>query len=300
MKNNNPFSGLGVAVVTPFHKQSTSIDFTSLKKTLENLIEKKVDYLVALGTTSESPTLSAKEKMAVVDFMLDIVDNRLPIVLGIGGNDTYETVEKIKETSFEGISGILSVCPYYNKPSQKGIYLHYKNISDVSPLPIIIYNIPGRTGVKISVETTLKIANEMPNVVATKEASGDMMQAMELISQRPQGFSVISGEDALTLPMLAMGADGVISVAANAFPNEMATMVGAALKGDMKTALKNHYDLLPLMQALFEEGNPTGVKAAMEILELANPNVRLPLVKASKNLSNKISTLITELREKQR
>ena len=288
------FSGTGVALVTPFRKQGT-IDFTTLENLIETLIESKVDYIVALGTTSEAATMNERERTALIDNIIEVVDGRKPIVLGMGGNNTLDIVDKIKNMDFTGIDGILSVSPYYNKPQQRGIYLHYKSISEVSPVPIIMYNVPGRTACNVTAETTLQIAADCPNIVATKEASGNISQVMEILRNKPDGFSVISGDDALTIPMMAMGAIGVISVAANAFPKEMSAIVNYALKGDLKKALPLHYKMLPIMNALFEEGNPAGVKAALEIKGLISNNLRLPLVKVSKPLYNKISTLITNL-----
>ena len=288
------FSGTGVALVTPFRKQGM-IDFTTLEKLLETIIESKVDYIVALGTTSEAATMNERERTAVIDNILEVVNGRLPIVLGMGGNNTMDIVDKIKNTDFTGIDGILSVSPYYNKPQQRGIYLHYKSISEVSPVPIIMYNVPGRTACNVTAETTLQIAADCPNIVATKEASGNISQVMEILRNKPDGFSVISGDDALTLPMISLGATGVISVIANAFPKEMSEMVNYSLKGDFKKALPLHYKLLPIMNTLFEEGNPAGVKAALEIKGIISNNLRLPLTKISKPLYNKLSGLISNL-----
>lgn len=288
------FSGTGVALVTPFRKQGT-IDFTTLENLVETVIKSKVDYIVALGTTSEAATMNERERTAIIDNIIEVVNGRVPIVLGLGGNNTLDIVDKIKNMDFTGIDGILSVSPYYNKPQQRGIYLHYKSISEVSPVPIIMYNVPGRTSCNITAETTLQIAADCSNIVATKEASGNISQVMEILRNKPDGFSVISGDDALTLPMMAMGATGVISVAANAFPKEMSEMVNYALKGDLKKALPLHYKLLPIMNALFEEGNPAGVKAALEIKGIISNNLRLPLVKVSKPLYNKLSNMIANL-----
>ena len=236
--------------------------------------------------------MNEKERSAVIDYILEVVNGRLPVVLGMGGNNTLDIIDKIKNTNFAGIDGILSVSPYYNKPQQRGIYLHYKSISEVSPVPIIMYNVPGRTACNVTAETTLQIAIDCPNIVATKEASGNMAQVMEIIRNKPAGFSVISGDDALTMPMMVVGATGVISVVANAFPKEMSQMVNYCLKSDFKNALPLHYKLLPIINALFEEGNPAGVKAALEINGMLSNNLRLPLTKVSKTLYNKLSTLI--------
>lgn len=295
MKQPN-FSGVGVAIVTPFHKHGT-VDFTSLGKIVDHIVENGVDYIVVLGTTGESVTLTAKEKEAVKNFVIEHVDSRIPIVLGVGGNNTQETVDNIRNLNTDGINGILSVSPYYNKPQQKGIFFHYKSISEISPLPVIMYNVPGRTGSNISAETTLQIANELPNIVATKEASGNLNQVMEIIRNKPSHFSVISGDDSLTLPIMALGGVGVISVTANAFPKHFSEMVRLCKSGKYKDAAMIHYKLLPLMNALFEEGSPSGVKAALETLGLCGNNPRLPLVKVSKQLHNKINNLISEIGE---
>lgn len=284
------FSGTGVALVTPFRKQET-IDFTRLEGILNHIISAGADYIVALGTTSEAATMTDSERSALRDYIIETVDGRVPIVLGMGGNNTRQIADTIAQTNFDGISGILSVAPFYNKPNQKGLVQHFSHVAEVSPVPVILYNVPGRTGVNMTAETTLQIANEWHNVVAIKEASGNLSQVMEIIRNKPAHFQVISGDDALTYPMIALGAVGVISVIANAMPQEMSTMVRLALKGDWKKALPLHYRMLPLMNALFDEGNPTGVKELMEIKGLLANNLRLPLVKASKQLQNKISAL---------
>lgn len=291
-----PFTGTGVALVTPFRKQQESVDFTKLEHLIENIIASDVNYIVALGTTSEAATMTESERSAVLEFIVETVGGRLPIMLGMGGNNTLSLTDAIAATNFEGISAILSVAPYYNKPNQRGLMQHYRSVAEASPVPVILYNVPGRTGVNISAETTLALAKECPNIVGIKEASGNMQQVMEILRQRPDGFSVISGDDSLTYPMLAMGADGVISVMANALPKEMSQMVKLALKGDLKKALPLHFRMLPLMNAIFEEGNPTGVKALMEIEGTINNVLRLPLVKASKQLTNKLALLYNEFR----
>lgn len=289
-----PFSGTGVALITPFRKQQENVDFTKLEHLIETIIASGVDYIVALGTTSEAATMTESERAAVQEFIVETVSGRLPIMLGMGGNNTLRLTDTIAATNFEGISGILSVAPFYNKPNQRGLVQHFKSVAEASPVPVIIYNVPGRTGVNIAAETTITLANECPNIVGIKEASGNMSQVMEILRQRPEGFSVISGDDSLTLPMLAMGADGVISVMANALPKEMSQMVKLALKGDIRKALPLHYRMLPLMNAIFDEGNPTGIKALMEMQGQINNVLRLPLVKASKQLTNKLSTLYNE------
>ena len=288
------FTGTGVALITPFRRQQETVDFTKLEALIEHIITSGVDYIVALGTTSVAATMTPSERSAVQSFIVETVAGRCPIMLGLGGNNTLNITDTIAHTSFEGISGILSVTPYYNKPNQRGLLQHYRNIAEVSPVPVIMYNVPGRTGVNLSAETTLTLAHECPNIIGIKEASGNLHQVMEILRQRPDGFRVISGDDALTYPMLTLGADGVISVMANALPKEMSDMVHFALKGDLKKALPLHYRMLPLMNAIFEEGNPAGVKALLEIQGSITNILRLPLVKVSKPLYNKLSTLNNE------
>lgn len=288
------FTGTGVALVTPFRKET--VDFTKLEALIEHIITSGVDYIVALGTTSEAATMTENERSAVQSFIVETVAGRCPIMLGLGGNNTLNLTDTIARTNFDGISGILSVTPYYNKPNQRGLLQHYRNIAEASPVPVIMYNVPGRTGVNLTAETTLTLAHEYPNIIGIKEASGNLQQVMEILRQRPDGFRVISGDDALTYPMLTLGADGVISVMANALPKEMSDMVRFALKGDLKKALPLHYRMLPLMNAIFEEGNPTGIKALLEIQGAISNILRLPLVKSSKTLYNKLSTLHNEFR----
>ncbi|MEE0976833.1 MAG: 4-hydroxy-tetrahydrodipicolinate synthase [Bacteroidales bacterium] len=286
--------GTGVALVTPFHKQG-NIDFTSLGRLIDHTIEGGVDYLVSLGTTSEYPTLSSQEQLAVVEFTIEKVENRVPIVLGMGGNDTRSLVDKIRHTDLSSIAAILSVAPYYNKPNQKGLYAHYKAIAEASNTPIVLYNVPGRCGVNMTAETTLQLANDFSNIIGIKEASGNMAQCMEILANKPQGFTVVSGEDALVLPMIALGAQGVISVAANAYPNIMSELVTHSLKSNMKKARAVHEKLLPFSNAIFDEGNPTGIKAALEIMGICQNNLRLPLVKSSKQLYSKLQTIINNI-----
>lgn len=286
--------GTGVALVTPFHKQG-NIDFTSLGRLIDHTIEGGVDYLVSLGTTSEYPTLSSQEQLAVVEFTIEKVENRVPVVLGMGGNDTRSLVDKIRHTDLSSIAAILSVAPYYNKPNQKGLYAHYKAIAEASNTPIILYNVPGRCGVNMTAETTLQLANDFSNIIGIKEASGNMVQCMEILANKPQGFTVVSGEDALVLPMIALGAQGVISVAANAYPNIMSELVTHSLKSNMKKARAVHEKLLPFSNAIFDEGNPTGIKAALEIMGICQNNLRLPLVKSSKQLYSKLQTIINNI-----
>lgn len=290
--------GTGVAIITPFH-DSGNIDFGSFEKIIEHLIGGGTDYIVALGTTGESATLSRDEKVAVLEFVVEIVKGRLPVVAGLGGNNTQEVINTIKATSFDGIDSILSVCPYYNKPQQKGLYNHFKAIAGACPIPVILYNVPGRTSVNLLPETTLRLANDFNNIIGIKEASGNLLHCMEIIKDRPQGFQVISGDDALTFPLIALGADGVISVVANAFPREFSEMVNLCLKGKFIKARSLHFSLLPFTNALFMDGNPSGIKAAMEILGLCKSNVRLPLAKVQKNVHSLIAEQIEFLLKNQ-
>ena len=289
------FSGTGVAIVTPFNKDK-SIDFNSLDKHIDFLIENGVNYLVVMGTTGESVTLSDEEKKELTSFVVKKVNNRLPLVLGIGGNNTLSVISKIQTTDLIGIDGILSVAPYYNKPTQAGLYEHFKAIAEASNKPVILYNVPGRTGVNMKAETTLRLANDFKNIVAVKEASGDMSQAMYLVKDKPKDFQIISGEDAITLPLIMLGFAGVISVVANAMPKEFSTMVKLALQNKYSEAKEIHYKLLEFTDQLFIEGNPAGVKAALEILGIINNNLRLPLVPVSDNTFKKISALIQKIK----
>lgn len=289
----NPFIGTGVALVTPFRKQET-IDFSKLEALINNIINNGADYIVALGTTSEATTMTDTERHALQDFIIETVGGRCPIMLGLGGNNTLAVTDAIANTNFDGISGILSVAPYYNKPNQRGLAQHFKQIAETSPVPVVIYNVPGRTGVNITADTTLQLANECPNIIGIKEASGNIAQVMQILRNKPEKFAVISGDDSLTFPMIALGASGVISVMANALPKEMSQMVKFALKGDVKKALPLHNRMLPLMNAIFEEGNPSGIKALLEIEGFIGNTLRMPLVKVSKPLYNKLSSLYDE------
>lgn len=291
------FKGTGVALVTPFHKQGT-IDFGSLEKLIEYTIGNGIDYLVVLGTTGEAVTLSKDEKNALVGFVKDIVNKRVPIVLGAGGYNTQEVVNHLSSDDFEGIDAILSVTPYYNKPTQRGLYLHYKHIASASPVPVILYNVPGRTSVNMTAETTLELAAEFSNIIGVKEASGNFNQIMEIIRNKPKDFLVISGDDGITMPLIAAGANGVISVVANAYPLAFSKMVNAALKGQPDEARRLHYLLLPFINSLFADGSPGGIKSALETMKLVPNNLRLPVVKVNKATQNLIAGLITELKDK--
>lgn len=288
--NQKKYTGTGVAIVTPFRNDG-SIDFKSLGKLLEHIIKGGVNYVVVLGTTGESVTLTKDEKKAVVNFVTDTVAGRVPVVMGIGGNNTQELLDTINHQDFNCIDAILSVSPYYNKPSQQGLYLHFKAIASASPVPVIIYNVPGRTGSNISAETTVKLAVEFPNIIATKEASGNLGQIMQIINNKPKNFLVISGDDALALPIIAVGGAGVISVAANAYPKEISEMTGFAIKNEMTKAKALHYKLLEITNSLFEEGNPAGIKALLEIMKISPSNLRLPLAPVSEKLYKKLEQL---------
>ena len=283
---NNPFSGSGVALVTPFNEDK-SIDFTAVRKLVQLQILGGTDFLVVQGTTGESPTLSQEEKLKLLETVIDENAGKLKIVYGIGGNNTILVGETLKQLKIEGVDGILSVSPYYNKPTQKGIIEHFKYISSCTELPIILYNVPGRTGSNILAETTLTLA-EIPNIVAIKEASGNMDQIMEIIRLRKPNFGVISGDDAITMPLIAAGADGVISVVANALPEKFSRMVHAAINGDLDSARKEHYDLLAITRMFFEEGNPGGVKVALAHRKIMNEFMRLPLIPVSDALRKRI------------
>ena len=283
---NNPFSGSGVALVTPFNEDK-SIDFTAVRKLVQLQILGGTDFLVVQGTTGESPTLSQEEKLKLLETVIDENAGKLKIVYGIGGNNTILVGETLKQLKIEGVDGILSVSPYYNKPTQKGIIEHFKYISSCTELPIILYNVPGRTGSNILAETTLTLA-EIPNIVAIKEASGNMDQIMEIIRLRKPNFGVISGDDAITMPLIAAGADGVISVVANALPEKFSRMVHAAINGDLDSARKEHYDLLSITRMFFEEGNPGGVKVALAHRKIMNEFMRLPLIPVSDALRKRI------------
>ncbi len=290
----NRFKGLGVAVITPF-LQNGEIDFNSLEIIIDNLINNEVDYIVALGTTSESPTLSDDEKKEVIKVIVKATDGRVPIVMGLGGPSTRDVVNKMTHYDFTGVDAILSVTPYYNRPSQEGLYEHYKELAYFSPLPIIMYNIFSRTCCNLESDTTLRIANDFEKIIGVKEASGNMNQIMSLIKHKPENFLVISGDDAITLPLMAAGINGVISVVANAYPQKMADMVHLAFENHFSEALIHHLDLLDIIQACFKEGSPAGIKAVMAIQGKIEYYLRLPLTRVSQNLQMQIKNLVSEL-----
>jgi 4-hydroxy-tetrahydrodipicolinate synthase len=284
------FRGLGVALVTPF-QENGNVDMAGLQRLVEHNINNGTDYLVVQGTTGESATLTKEEKKAVLDFIIEINNGKKPIVLGVGGNNTAEVVHQLQTLNLKGVDGILSVSPYYNKPSQEGIFQHYKTVSKATELPIILYNVPGRTMSNVTAETTLRIARACPNIVAVKEASGNLEQIMNIIINKPKGFIVLSGDDALTLPHLAIGGDGVISVVGNAFPKRFSRMVHNGLEGNFEAARKDHYELLEMIQTLFADGNPGGIKKVLSVLNICQENLRLPLVPVNKIVGDKLEAL---------
>lgn len=277
------FKGTGVALVTPFD-QELQVDYDALGKLVEHVIAGGVDFLVALGTTAETPTLSKEEKLDVLKFIIRKNDKRKPIVVGIGGNNTQEVIHTIKAYPMEDVDGILTVVPYYNKPSQEGIYQHFKAIADSTDKALILYNVPGRTVTNMLPATTLRLANEFKNIVAVKEASGNLSQCMDLVNGAPSHFNVLSGDDDLVLPQIALGMKGVISVAANSYPQTFCNMVNHALNHNFEEAKAFHYQLLPAIRLLFAEGNPTGVKYVLEQKGIIQNTLRLPLISASDSL----------------
>ena len=283
--------GTGVALITPFN-EDLSIDYVGLENLLNHVIDGGIDFLVLMGTTGESAVLSKSEKNEVIVFCKKINNSRLPLVLGIGGNNTLALLEEIKNTDFTGVDAILSVSPAYNKPTQEGIYQHYQMISKVCPLPIILYNVPGRTASNITAETTLRLANNFKNIIAVKEASGDMDQIMKIIKNKPTNFIVISGDDGLTLPMIYMGAEGVISVIGQSHPKEYSAMVAEGRYGNISKANKLHYGLYDYYGPLYSEGNPAGVKACLELLGICKAVVRQPLVGSSDTIKHKLRDLL--------
>jgi 4-hydroxy-tetrahydrodipicolinate synthase len=283
----NKFHGTGVAIITPF-KSDRSVDHAALKTVIDHMINGGVEYIVSLGTTGESAALNDDEKRAVWDTTISHVDKRVPLVAGIGGNNTSEVLNDLKKFDSNGFDAVLSVCPYYNKPTQEGIYQHYKAIAEESTLPIILYNVPGRTGVNMTAETTLRLAYDCKNVIAMKEASGNFDQFNKIIKDKPEDFLFISGDDAIALPLISMGAVGVISVIGNALPGIFSTMVRMCLDGKFIEAQPLHHSLTEFISLCFVEGNPGGVKSAMKMMEICEDYMRLPLVKISDQTENKI------------
>jgi 4-hydroxy-tetrahydrodipicolinate synthase len=290
MSNKN-LRGTGVAIVTPFNKKG-GVDTDALKKIVRHLHDGKVEYIVILGTTGESVTLTKEEKKQVIETIIKANGNKLPLVLGIGGNNTAEVITAIAKTDLNPFEAILSVAPYYNKPNQEGYYQHYKAISKSTKKDIILYNVPGRTGSNVTWETQVRIAKDFKNIVATKEASGNIEQIMKVIKNKPKGFMVISGDDNLTLPVIAAGGEGVISVVAQAFPRDYSEMVRLCLKGNFPEAQKLHYGLIDITDQLFADGNPGGVKYALSLMNKCQPYVRLPLSEPSEKVKDALKKLI--------
>jgi len=285
---------MGVAMITPFNEDE-SVDYNALGRLVDYQLQNGTDYIVALGTTAETPTLTEDEKHQIVEYIVNRVQGQVPIILGVGGNNTRATVDILKKGDFRGIDGILSVVPYYNKPSQGGMYQHYKAISEASPLPVILYNVPGRTGVNMTAETTLRIANDFKNVVAIKEASGDITQMDDIIKRKPQNFEVISGDDGVTFPLITLGAIGVISVIGNAFPKEFSRMVRLALEGDFQSSLTIHHSFSELFKLLFVDGNPAGVKSMLSMMGYIQNKLRLPLVPTRITTFEQIRNVLIDL-----
>ncbi|WP_248723414.1 4-hydroxy-tetrahydrodipicolinate synthase [Seonamhaeicola sp. ML3] len=288
---NNKFLGTGVALVTPFNSD-LSVDHDALKNIVNYNIENGVEYLVICGTTGESVTLTKQEKKAVIKTISETNNGRLPLVLGIGGNNTAAVVEEIKTTDLSGIDAILSVSPYYNKPTQEGLYQHFKAIAEVSPIDIILYNVPGRTSKNMEADTTIRLANDFSNIIAVKEAGNNMAQYLELLKNKPEDFLVISGDDDLALGVVLAGGAGVISVIGQALPKDFSEMIRLGLKGDPKAAYKLHFKLIDVIGYIFEENNPAGIKAVFEALGLCADTVRLPVVPASSHLKEKIKAYL--------
>ena len=283
---NNPFKGTGIALITPF-KTDQSVDFEALTKIVNHVVDNGADFLVVLGTTSEAPTLSAEEKKLVISTILKANNGHLPVMLGIGGNNTQAVIEAIKAQDFTGIQGILSVVPYYNKPNQRGMKTHFETIADASPVPVVVYNVPGRVGVNLQAATCVELAQH-PNIIAVKEASGNLQQIMEILRDKPADFDVISGDDGITQPLMALGATGVISVAANAYTKPFSRMMNAMKAGRTEEALQLHYAMLRMNQLIFADGSPAGIKCLMNHMGLCQNVLRLPLVTVNEKVKGDI------------
>ncbi len=288
------FKGTGVAIVTPF-KNDSSIDFAALGRTINHVIGGGVNYVVALGTTGESVTLTKDEKKAIISYVIETIDGRVPLMVGIGGNNTQEVINSVRHSNLTGVDGILSVAPYYNKPTQKGLFQHFKAIATSSPIPLVIYNVPGRTSCNISSDTCLELAHACDNIIGVKEASGDISQIMRIMKGKPDNFSVISGDDMMTIPIISVGGAGVISVLANAFPGQTSEIVTHSLKGNFKSARDLQFRFLEMIELLFIEGNPSGVKAMMSLMNICQNNLRLPLVPVSRTIYTRIQKAIEEV-----
>ena len=291
----NIFRGLGIALVTPFTSDG-QVDYKSLKRLVEYQIDNGADFLCILATTGETPCLTQDEKDKITQLVKDVNHGRLPILKGCGGNNTAAVVEELRTADWSGIDGILSVCPYYNKPSQEGLYQHFKAISEASPLPVVLYNVPGRTGINLKPETTVRLANDCENIVAVKEASGSLEQVDEIIKNKPQRFDVLSGDDALTFSMVASGAAGVISVIGNALPKEFSRMIRLEFQGEYEPARKIHHMFAELYSLLFVDGNPAGVKALLHEMGFIENQLRLPLVPTKVSTLQKMAEILKSLR----
>lgn len=291
----NIFKGLGIALITPFTSEG-QVDYKSLKRLVEYQIENGADFLCILATTGETPCLTQEEKAKITQLVVDINHGRIPILKGCGGNNTAAVVEELKTADWTGIDGVLSVCPYYNKPSQEGLYQHFKAIAEASPLPVVLYNVPGRTGINLKPETTIRLANDCENIVAIKEASGSLEQVDEIIKHKPQRFDVISGDDALTFSMVASGAAGVISVIGNALPKEFSRMIRLEFQGEFEPARKIHHMFTELYSLLFVDGNPAGVKALLHEMGFIENQLRLPLVPTKVSTVQKMAEILKSLR----
>lgn len=287
-------SGTGVALITPF-LANHEIDFEALKKVVNHIIDGGADYLVVLGTTGETVTMSSEEKLKVFNHVVTINQGRVPLVLGHGGNNTKSLIENLHRYDLTKVTAILSVAPPYNRPNQNGLYAHYKAFAEACPLPVILYNVPGRTACNLAASTVIRLANEVKNIIGVKEASGNLMQIQQIIAQAPKGFQLISGDDALTLPIISLGGVGIISVLANVFPQPFSKLVRLALNGEFKAAQSIHYQLLDLMQLTFEDGNPGGVKAMLHHLGLIENKLRLPLVPVEEIVEVKIAAAVKRM-----
>jgi 4-hydroxy-tetrahydrodipicolinate synthase len=292
---HNIFKGLGIALITPFMEDG-SVDYKSLIRLVEYQLNNGADFFCILATTGETPTLTADEKKKIKDLIVDLVGGRVPILMGCGGNNTAAVVEELKTGDFRGIDGVLSVCPYYNKPSQEGLYQHFKAIAAATQLPVVLYNVPGRTGVNLAAATTVRLAHDCPNIVAIKEASGNLEQVDEIIKNKPRNFDVISGDDALTFPMISCGAVGVISVIGNALPREFSKMIRLQMKGEYDGARKIHHRFIDLFSLLFVDGNPAGVKAMLHEMGYIENVLRLPLVPTRISTLQRMSEIMKELK----
>ena len=290
----NIFKGLGIALVTPFHADG-SIDFDALDRLIDYQLDNGADFLCILGTTAETPCLTSDEKHLIKQFVVNKVAARVPLLMGCGGNNTQALVDELQNADLGGIDGVLSVCPYYNKPSQEGLYRHFHAVADASPLPVVLYNVPGRTGINLRPETTVRLATDCPNVVAIKEASGSLEQVDEIIKLKPDHFDVISGDDALTFPMIASGAAGVISVIGNALPREFSRMIRLEFRGEYEPARRIHHQFTELYKLLFVDGNPAGVKALLHEMGFIENELRLPLVPTRVSTVQKMSEIVKQM-----